>query len=294
MAKDYYQTLGIDKGSSKDEVKKAFRKLAQKHHPDKGGDEAKFKEINEAYSVLSNDQKKAQYDQFGQSDFGGGAQGGAQGQGFGGFDFSGFSQGFGGAQGDVDINDILGSIFGGGARGGYKRTPRGADIAIDVTISFKDSVLGVQQQLDFTRNNGDKESMKVTIPPGVDSGEMLRVSQKGEPVADGVPGDLYVRIHVTPHKTLRKEGAHLVMDMDITVTEALLGAKKTVDTLEDSVTLKIPKGITHGEVLRIRDKGVSLHGRGSGDMLVRISITIPQSISKKAIKLIEELQKEGL
>jgi len=292
MAKNYYETLGIQKNASKDEIKKAFRKLAQQHHPDKGGDEKKFKEINEAYSTLTNDQKKAQYDQFGQSDFGGGGAGTQQGQGFGGFDFSGFAQGA--QHGDIDINDILGSIFGGGARGGYRRQQRGADIAVDVTISFKDSVLGVQKEINFTRNNGEKESMKVTIPPGIDSGEMLRVNQKGEPIQDGIPGDLYVRLYVTPHKTLRKEGANLIMDLSITVTEALLGTKKKIDTLEENVTLKIPKGITHGELLRVRDKGVSLHGRGNGDLLVRIKIAIPQTISKKAKQLLEDLQKEGL
>jgi DnaJ-class molecular chaperone len=296
MPKDHYKTLDIERGASEEEIKKAFRKLAQKHHPDKkDGDEKKFKEINEAYSILSNKQKRAQYDQFGSAGFGGGGpQGGGQGQGqgFGGFDFSGFAQGFEGQQGDIDLNDILGSIFGGGR--GHRRTPRGQDVAVDITISFKDAILGVEREISFTRNNGNKENLKVTIPPGIDSGEMLRVRDKGEPIESGVPGDLYVRLHVTPHQFLRKEGVHLVMEQPITVSEALLGTKKKIDTLEEKVTLKIPKGITHGELLRIKGKGVPIHGSGNGDLLVRVTIAIPSSLTKTQKKLIDALAKEGM
>jgi len=298
MANDYYNTLGVSKSASQDEIKKAFRKLAQQHHPDKpSGDEAKFKEINEAYSVLSDEKKRAQYDQFGSA---GGFTGGNPGQGgfgggFEGFDFSNFAQGFGGQGANVefDLNDIFGSIFGG--QGGRRRTPRGRDIVIDVTISFKDSILGVKRTVTVDREKGNKEEITFTIPPGIDNGEMLRMNGKGEPIENGTPGNLYVRAHVEPHKTLRKEGMHLVMQLPVKLTDAILGAKVKIDTLdEEAFTLKIPKGITHGEVLRVRGKGVPLPGRGSGDLLIQVNIQTPTNLSSKAKKAIETLQQEGL
>ena len=288
MAKDYYKTLGIEKSASKDDIKKAFRKAAQKYHPDKPeGDEAKFKEINEAYTILSDDNKRAQYDQFGSA---GGMGGGANG--FEGFDFSGFSRG--GTRTDVefDLNDILNSVFR-GAGGGFHRARRGADIAVDITIGFKDSILGAQQSVSVTRNDGSKETINFTVPPGIDNGEMLRVTGKGESIQDGHPGDLYIKIHVTPHGHLRKEGVHLVMDMSIKLSEAILGAKYKVDTLEETMNVKIPKGITHGEILRIKGKGVPIGGRGNGDLLIRVKVPTPQNLSRKAKKAVEDLQEEG-
>lgn len=294
MASDYYSILGVSESASQDEIKKAFRKLAQQYHPDKPtGDEAKFKEINEAYSVLSDQKKRAQYDQFGSAGGFSGGQGGFGG--FEGFDFSNFAQGFGGAQGanvEFDLNDLFGSIFGGGAR---RRVPRGRDIVVDVTISFKDSILGVKQTVTVDRTKGGKEEITFTIPPGIDNGEMLRMNGKGEPIENGTPGNLYVRVHVTPHKTLRKEGVHLVMQLPVKLTDAILGAKVDIDTLdEQKFTLKIPKGITHGEVLRVRGKGVPVPSRGvSGDLLIQVSITTPTNLSGKAKKAIETLQEEG-
>lgn len=289
MAEDHYKTLGIEKKASQEEIKKAFRKLAQKYHPDKkDGDEAKFKKINEAYTVLSDNKKRAQYDQFGNSGFGAGGGGGA-----GGFDFSGFGGG-GGQQVEFDINDILNSFFG-GRSGGFTRTKRGSDIVLDLNIDFKDSILGGQKEINFTRNDNSKESFTVTIPPGIDSGEMLRVNGKGEKIEDGIPGDLYVRIHATPHPDLKKEGIHLIMNLPIKISEAILGTTKKIDTLdEDSMKIKIPKGIQHGELLRIKGKGVPINGRTNGDMLLKIDIDIPKNISRNTKKIVESLKKEGL
>lgn len=291
MAKDYYKTLGVDKKASADEIKKAFRKLAQQYHPDKPtGDEAKFKEINEAYSVLSDQKKRAQYDQFGSTDFSGS---GAGGQGFGGFDFSGFAQNFSqGGQGvEFDLNDIFGSIFG----GGYQRVRRGADIAVDINIDFKDSILGKSHSIDLTRNDGSKESIKFNIPPGIDDGETLRITEKGESSKDpnGRPGNLYVRIHVRPHPTLKKEGYHLITNLKLKISEALLGTAKEIDTLEEKTTIKIPKGIKHGEILRLKNKGVPVGGRTNGDLLIIVSIDIPENLSKKAKEAVEVLRGEG-
>lgn len=295
MAKDYYKILGVDKGASKDEVKKAFRKQAQKYHPDKkDGDEAKFKEANEAYTTLSNDKKRAQYDQYGQTFDGGGGDGGAQG--FGGFDFSGFSQGggFRTAQGqhvEFDLNDILGQMFGG--RGGFGRERRGSDISIDVTISFEESIKGVEKKVTVERNNRNKEEIKFKIPGGIDGGEMLRISEKGEESEGGRPGDLYVRVHVIPDKILRKEGHHLVMDLHIKFSEAILGASKEIKTFESVLIIKIPKGITHGEILRLKGKGVKTASGVVGDLLIRTLIDVPKNLNGKAKKAIEDLRDEG-
>lgn len=289
MSKDYYKTLGVEKSSSKEEIKKAFRKLAQKHHPDKpDGNESKFKEVNEAYTILSDDKKRAEYDQFGQTFSGGG--GPQQGGGFGGFDFSGFSQGSQGME--FDLGDLFGNIFGGGGRS-FRR--KGRDIQIDINIDFRESIFGAKKKISYRRQSDGKNiDFEVTVPQGIDNGEMLRVQAKGEPIDNGDPGDLYIRIHVMPHKTLHKEGIHLVTIQEIKLTEAILGGKKTITTLDGDVTLKIPKGISHGEILRLKGQGVPIPGRGSGDLLIQIKIPIPQKLSRNAKKLIEELEKEGI
>jgi DnaJ-class molecular chaperone len=291
MSKDYYQTLGVNKSATKDEIKKAYRKLAHKYHPDKkDGDEKKFKEVNEAYTVLSSDQKRAQYDQFG-SGFQG-FQGGAGGQGgFGGFDFSQFTNGTGGFEG-MDINDILSGIFGGG--GGFRRARKGADIAIDTEIEFKDSILGVSKKIKVSRKGGNSEEITVNIPPGIDSGEMMRYKGKGEPIEQGVPGDLYIKIHVKPHKNLIKEGVHLITEQKIKLSEALLGTKKEIESVDGAITIKIPEGVRHGEILRVKGKGVPYSTTASGDLLVKITIDFPKKLSKKAKEAIETLKSEGM
>jgi DnaJ-class molecular chaperone len=305
MSKDYYKTLGVEKGASQDEIKKAFRKMAHKYHPDKkDGDEKKFKEINEAYSILSNDKKRAQYDQFG-SDFanGAGAGGfGGAGQGFGGFDFSGFAQGQNGQNIDIDLNDILGSFFGG--RGGFgRRVRRGADISMDVEIDFRDSVFGTSKKIAYQqrkdgRASGKNEGIEIKIPAGIDSGEMLRVRGRGESIADGQPGDLYVKIHVKSHPTLHKEGIHLVTKQKIKLTEAISGTKKEIDSVDPKsdnkkVTVKIPAGITHGEILRVREKGVQTPSGRRGDLLIQILIDMPNKLSRKAKEAVKILEDEG-
>lgn len=297
MSKDYYKILGVDRGASKEDIKKAFRKLAHQFHPDKkGGDEKKFKEVNEAYSVLSNDKKRATYDQFGSATFDG--AGGAGASGFGGFDFSGFTQGDG-QNINIDLNDILGSFFGGrsggfGGFGGFSRTRKGADISIDVEIDFKDSIFGLKKKIHIK----DKE-YEVTIPAGIDSGEMLRLREKGETIEGGRPGDLYIRVHVIPHPRIRKEGIHLIMQEQIRLTEAITGIKKEIYTFDDrgndkTITLKIPEGVKHGEILRVRGKGVPALGGRRGDLLVQILVDMPSRLSRKAKDAIEILRQEGL
>lgn len=294
MSKDYYQTLGIAKTATKEEIKKAFRKLAQKYHPDKPtGDEAKFKEINEAYSTLSDDKKRSQYDNFGSSFNASGGGSGFEGFSSQGFDFSGFSQGFKGANGaqyEFDLGDIFGSMFG----SGYSRVRRGQDIVMDTKISFHESIKGISKTIGIQRNDGSREDIKVNIPAGIDSGEMIRYREKGEKIQDGIPGDLYVRINVEKHKTLSKEGYHLVSELTIKITESILGSTKTIETIDGDLSIKIPKGIQHGEVLRVKGKGVSVGDGRAGDLLIHVSIKMPTNISSKAKKALETLRDEGL
>ena len=351
MAKNYYDTLGIDKKATKDDVKKAFRKLAQKYHPDKGGDEKKFKEITEAYSTLSDDNKRREYDSGGQS------FGGAQGQrGAGGFDPSQF----GGAGGmEFDFSDLFGDLFGGGAGG---RIKRGRDISMDIEISFKESVEGTRRQVlvtkvgkcDTCHGTGAKpntemkvcstcngagrvhetrnsplgsfssvrlcttcegsgkipkekcatctghgvlkkeQELNISVPAGIDGGEMLRMPGHGEAVKGGTSGDLYVKVHVKPHPVFRKDGMNLVMHLPMKLTDALVGTTTTIDTIDDKkLEVKIPPMLAPEETLRLRNKGVHIEGQ-AGDLLIRLTITMPKKLSSKTKKLIEELKGEGL
>ena len=351
--RDYYETLGIQKGASKDEVKKAFRKLAAKYHPDKTtGDEAKFKEISEAYAVLSDDKKKAEYDAYGQAFNGAGG-----GQGFGGFDFSGFQQAAGGQGFEFDINDIFGEMFGNGG----SRQARGRDISIDVELPFKDSIQGTIRKVLLTKNNictecngtgaktgtemvtcstcngngkiretrqsimgsfqtvrecntcygagkvpkekcghcagvgvrRSEEEIEINIPAGIQNGEMIRMTGRGEAIPGGAPGDLYIKVHVKPHESIVREGANLITNLPVKLTDALLGNTYSVETLDGSVELKIPAGVKHGEMLRMKGKGVPQNGR-QGDFLVKIQIETPGKLSRKARKLVEELRGEGI
>jgi molecular chaperone DnaJ len=361
MSKDYYQILGIEKKANADEVKKAFRKLAHKYHPDKGtGDEAKFKEISEAYGVLSNEKKRQEYDAYGRVFNEGGAGGG---QGFGGFqgaqgfDFSGFAdQGF-------DMNDIfggLGDIFGGGRRGQQQK--RGRDISIDLEVPFKDAIFGTERKVLLTKvsqcktcsgsgakegtemetckncnGNGkihetknsilgtitsvrgcdncfstgkvpkekckdckglgvarNEEEIAIAIPAGVDNGEMIRLTGAGEAVAGGVAGDLYIKLHISPDPVFRKEGNNLSMILNVKLTDALLGSTYTISTLDGDIDIKIPIGVSFGEILRVSGKGVPTGKKSRGDLFVKINITLPNKLSKSAKKLIDEMKKEGI
>ena len=351
--KDYYQILGLEKGASKDEVKKAFRKMAAKYHPDKKtGDEEKYKEVTEAYAVLGDEKKKAEYDTYGQS------FNGAGGGGFGGFDFSGFQQGFGGQGFEFDINDIF-SNFGFG--GGGQQRKRGRDVSIDINLTFEESIFGVTRKLLITKNNtcsdcdgsgGKKgagtsecstcagqgkireqrqsimgafttvrecstchgtgqvpkercgkcagagitrteEEISIKVPTGIQNGEVIRMTGRGEAMPHGEPGDLYIKVHVEQHATIKRDGSTLMTKLPIKLTDALLGATYAVTTLDGAVDIKIPAGITHGELLRIKEKGVPTD-RGRGDFMVKISVETPKKLSKKAEKLVQELREEGI
>jgi molecular chaperone DnaJ len=361
MKKDFYEILGISKQSSKDEIKKAFHKLAHKFHPDKkGGDEARFKEVNEAYQVLSDDSKRAQYDQFGSYQPGGQPGAGPAGAGFGGFDFSqggfdfnGFSQG-----GFGDINDIFSEFFGGGGRA---QARRGRDISTEIQISFEESIFGVERNIlinktsscvtchgtggkpgtkniKCARCNGagkihetqrsflgafstvkvcedcagsgqvpeekcqtcrgagvlkKEEPIKVVIPAGINNGEMIRLAGMGEAIPKGPAGDLYIKINVPHHPVFKREDSNLVMNLDIKLSEALLGTEHKIKTLDGDITVKIPEGVSIGEILRVKGRGVP-HGRNRGDLMIKLNIKLPSKLSRHAREIIEKLKGEGI
>ena len=283
--KDYYQILGINKGASVDEVKKAYKTLARKHHPDVAKDkkeaEAKFKEINEAYQVLSNPQKKAQYDQFG---FAG--QAGQNGTGFDpfgqgqrGYTYS--SQGFGE---DFDLNDIFENFF----SGGFSR--KGRDEQYKITINFMDAINGISKE---TVIKGKK--VKINIPQGADNGTKIKFEGMGSPAQQkGFPnGDLYIIVEIAPHPKFVRRGEHIITQEKIPLVTAVLGGTISIETVQGNIKLKIPEGTQDNSDFKIKGKGVKkLGGWGTGDHYVKIKVQIPTQISPKAKKLFEELEKE--
>lgn len=290
MDKDFYKVLGVDKDAPKDSIKRAYRKLAQKYHPDANeGDksaEQRFKEISEAHSVLSNDDKRREYDQMR-------AFVDAGGQRFYGFD----PRGPGGGQGNVRINvEDLQDLFGGAGEGGSVfedlfgfrsrgRQRQGRDIETEVTLDFEDAVNGATVTL-------PGNSTKVRIPAGIGDGARIRVAGKGEAApADGVAGDLFVRVHVRPHDVfeLGKDG-NLVLHLPLTITEAALGTKIEVPTLDSSVTVKVPAGTNSGKTLRVRGQGAPRQRGGTGDLLVKVDVEIPKKLSRREKQLLEEFQ----
>jgi len=371
MAKDYYKTLGIDKNASKDEIKQAYRKLAHQCHPDKtGGEDKKFKEINEAYSVLSDDTKRQQYDQFGDAFF---TQGGQAGQNVNWEDiFRTYSnRGEGGAQ--FDFGDIFGqgggfsdifSEFFGGNDTRRARKEKGKDIAIDVEITLEEAFAGTQREIDLKKfiicphckgsggepgsgrkkcptcdgsgqvqetrrtvfgtfsqistcpkcggageipekecrqckgvgRTNDIESMKVDLPAGVDDGQTIKISGKGEAAKKGgINGDLYIRVHLKPHKIFQRKRDDIYIDAEIKFSQAVLGDKIEIPTLEGNLKLKVPAGTESGQIFSLKGKGMPrLNGYGKGDEFVKIKIKVPKRLSKKEEELIKKLKEEGL
>ena len=344
---DYYEVLGVDKSASADDIKKAYRKLAKKYHPDVNpGDataEAKFKEVNEAYAVLSDPEKKQKYDQFGHAAFDQTAGGG----------YSYSNMDFG------DIGDIFSSFFGGGF-GGFgggsaqrRNAPqRGEDLGADVYLTFEEAVFGTKKDVSYQRVtkcqscggsgaekgttvetckkcggrgvvttikrvmgmqmqsqdtcpdcrgtgkiitnpckacNGNgyvraKKTISITINPGIDNGNTICLRGLGNDGRNGGPaGDLYVEVHVKSHKTFKREGNNLYVDLPITVAEAILGAEVEVPTLNGTEKLEISEGTQHGTVFTLRDKGVPFYNspQRRGDLFVTVNIEIPKSLSEK-------------
>jgi len=286
MAKDYYEVLGVNKTASKDELKKAYKRLAKKHHPDvdkSAGANERFKEINEAYQVLSNSEKKAAYDQFGHPSAGAGQAGR-----WGPFTYAYTSDG--GAPGDFgDFSDpfsIFEQVF--GSRGFGRQPRKGRNLRYSIIINFMDAIKGLTQEVAL---NGKK--LKVKIPAGIRDGAEIKFSGEGEAGPRGLPpGDLYLTIRIQPHPTFTRVGDDIYILKEISFVQAALGDTIEVGTVEESVKLKIPAGTQSGTQFRLRGKGVPhLRGRGKGDQYVRVQVNIPKKLSRKQKKLLEEFQK---
>lgn len=346
--RDYYEVLGVSKGASGGDIKSAFRNLARKYHPDVSEEndaEEKFKEINEAYAVLSDDDKRAAYDRYGHA--------GINGNGFGAApDF-----------GNIDLGDLFGDLFGfnfGGGRGRARNRPRqGSHIQYVLELDFKEAVFGVEQEINITRDevctrcDGSKAepgskpitcptckgagevrqarqtmfgsmvqvttcptcrgsgksinnpcrqcsgqgierkttSKSVEVPGGVDNGTQIRMSGEGQPGTNGgPPGNVYLIVKVKPHKYFRRKEEDILLNLDVNIAQAVLGADVEVPTVDGDTILTIPSGTQPGKVLRMRDKGVPhLRGRGRGDQLVIINVDIPTKLKKEQRELMEQL-----
>jgi curved DNA-binding protein len=297
---DYYEILGLKKGASKDEIKKAYRKLALKHHPDRNeGDpasEKKFKEISEAYAVLSDDKKKQQYDMYGNQGF---HQRYSSEDIFRGADFSDIFGGMGG-----NANDIFSKIFGGmgggmgqGGFGGAQQQSKGQDIEYPLQISFDDAYRGTETQVNFSLNDGSNRSIKLKIPAGVKNDGKLRVSGKGASSPyGGQPGDLYVKISVAEHPTYKRNEQDIEVNVPLKVSEALLGASVDVDTPEGDKAIKVPPGVKHGTKMRLKGLGFATPGKKDvrGDLYAVVVIDIPKDLNEEQTSLIQSLAETGL
>lgn len=299
---DYYKALGIEKGASAEDIKKAFRKLAVKYHPDRNPDnkaaEDKFKEINEAYAVLSDPKKKEQYDTFGSSGF---HQQYSQEDIFRGFDFGNAYKDMGGGFGGGGAEDIFSRLFGGafgrgGGRGGFQAGPqRGGDHEMEISVSFRDAAQGAEKQIAF-RRNGQREELKIKIPAGVDNGSKIRIAGKGAPGEGGGPaGDLFLILRVLPDPAFTRDGGDLLVDRFITFSAACLGTSLDVPTLDGDKRIKVPAGIQPGTKIRLKGCGIKPLGSNSkGDLYVKIGVHIPEALNAGQQKLVEELAAKGL
>lgn len=294
--KDYYEVLGVAKDASADDIKKSFRKLAVKYHPDRNqGDstaEEKFKEINEAYAVLSDPEKRKKYDTFGSADF---HQQFSQEDIFRNFDFSGTFKDMGMGGGE----DIFSRLFGGAFRragSGFRRGPqKGADLSLAVTVGFREAALGAEKLVAF-RRNGQREELKVKIPAGVDNGSRIRIGGRGSDGENGGPsGDLFLEVTVTNDPVFTREGGDLFVERTVRFSEACLGVSLEVPTLEEPKRIKVPAGIQPGTKIRLKGCGIKALGSNArGDLYVKISIHVPEGLNSSQKKLVEELARAGL
>jgi len=292
-SQDYYKTLGVERGASEEEIKKAYRRLAREYHPDRRPDDKnaaeKFKEIQTAYDILGDKEKRQKYDMYGSAfeNMGGGYSRHA---GAGPIDIE---QIFGGRGGGFDFSDLFGGGFGGGAGGAGPRSARprkGRDVQSQVTIPFHLAAQGGKYDLALNRG-GRVEHLEVKIPPGIHDGATIRLAGQGEPSVSGGPaGDLLVRVHVADHPYFRREGANVTLDVPVSVSEAILGAKIDVPTLSDGeVTVTIPPGTSSGAKLRLKGKGIlDNKTKVRGDQMIVVKIVVPKTVSEEARQHIEQ------
>ena len=301
--KDYYEILGVPRDADEKAIKRAFRKLAAKYHPDKGGDEAKFKEINEAYEVLSDPEKRKLYDQFGSNWQQGQQFDPSQFEEMFGGGFGGFSAGGGG--GAHDFSDFFETLFGGGFRQGGGRAyggggfrARGQDQIVKILIPLEDAVNGAERTLNLQVPETDQygrvthrnKQIKVKIPAGIKPGQRIRLAGQGGPGIGGGPnGDLYLEVELQKHPLYRVEGDDVYLDLPITPWEAALGAKVEVPTLKGKVALKIPPGSQSGKKLRLKGRGL---GKIPGDQYVVLQIHTPPADTDEKKAFYEEMARK--
>jgi len=303
--RDLYKVLGVARGSSPEEIKKAYRSLAKELHPDRNPDdkeaEERFKDVATAYDVLSDAEKRKLYDEFGEVGLREGFdpaayQAATQGVGgFGGVDFGdifgGGARGRGGAQHfEFNLEDLLGGRVPGG--GGYARRPRrGGDLESEVTVDFRDAVLGCTKELNVRSSDGEK-TIKVRIPAGVRNGGKIRLRGQGAPGSDsGRPGDLVLKVHVRKHPYFSIRGKQLHVKVPVTPLEAYAGAKVSIPTPEGSVQLSIPAGSQNGAKLRLRGKGFEDKKKARGDLIAHLEIVLPSEQTdavKEALETVQE------
>lgn len=314
MAEDYYKTLGVEKSASPEEIKKAYRKLALKYHPDRNPDnkaaEEKFKKISEAYAVLSDSEKKQQYDQFGSDQFrqrysqedifrGVDLDEILRGFGFGGFTRGGArtyrtstrrAGGFGGAEADP-----FADLFGGGQA--YSNIPQqGQDLEYNLAITLEESVFGAEKKIAVPKE-GKIEEINIRIPAGIAAGKKLRLGGKGYPGAfGGPPGDLYLHISLLPHPIFARDGNDVYFEKSVTFTQAALGSTVEVPTLDGTTKrIKVPPGTQNNTKIRMKGYGApNMKGSGKGDQFVKISVQVPKNLTDRQTQLLKKLAEEGM
>ncbi len=298
MAKDFYEILGVKRNASDDDIKRAYRKLARKYHPDVNpGDKAaetKFKEISEAYNVLGEPEKRKKYDHLGPDGFRMGFDPTTYGYskrgpgGFGGFDFGGFDSG--GRSGGFE--DIFSEILGRGARRKPRGPEKGNDIHYTMEIDFQDAMKGVSTQINL--NRGDRtEKISVKIPPGVDNGSKVRVVEKGEEgINRGPKGDLYIITKVRPSRIFERKKENIYCNVNVPFYDAALGSKISVPTIDGSTQMTVPAGSQGGQIFRLKGKGApKLKKGGRGDQFVTFQISVPKNLTPEQQELLEEFKK---
>lgn len=305
-APDYYKTLGVSRNATDEEIKKAYRKLARTSHPDAGGDEEKFKEINEAYEVLSDKKKRQLYDQYGTADaqripygWGGGAGGQSPFGGAGSWAdiLESIRRGEGAFGTNWDIGDIFGgSGFGGASGYGASRGPRpvnGRDMNVTLNVSFDEAFHGCTKKVSVKVPGGNTETLDVKIPAGAVEGGRVRYRGKGEAGSNGgAAGDLLVSTHISPHPVFSRDGADVCMTVPVTVAEAALGAAVVVPVPDGTkVRVKVPAGTQEGARLTLRGKGAPrVKGTGNGDLLITLHIAVPVHLTSEQRQALEAFQ----
>lgn len=289
---DYYKTLGVPRTASSDEIKKAFRKLARTHHPDAGGDEAKFKEINEAYEVLSDEKKRKVYDQYGTAD----ARRVPQGWGAAGADdmFGGFGswaeilESIRRGEGAFGTEWGSGGFSGFSGFGGAPRAPRprkGQDMNVTLNVTFDEAFSGTQKSVSVRiPGKAEAETLSVKVPAGAVDGGRLRFKGKGAPGENGgAAGDLLITTKIAPHPYFVRDGADVLLDVPVSIAEAALGANVIVPTPEGpKVRVKVPAGTQHDTRLTLRGKGApKVKGSGSGDLKLTVKVRVPQTLNDR-------------